>query len=98
MLRSSAWVWLRACSREGTMRRVLQGLSWVAILFLALFVIVTGIGMTLPKDHVASRALMLEKHSPSLVYGLITDFAAGPRWRPGLVKVEKVQSRMGLDV
>ena len=32
-----------------------------------------------------------------MVYYLITDFPVGPKWRPGLVKVEKVQSRMGME-
>src|SRR4051794_2323392 len=80
------------------MQKIFAALLWTAVVLLAAFVIVTGIGMALPKDHIVSRTLTLEKHSPSLVYGIITDFAAGPRWRPGLVKVEKVQSRMGLDV
>src|SRR3954464_8660608 len=80
------------------MQRILAALLWIAVVVVAVFVIVTAIGMALPKDHVVSRTLTLQRHSPSLVYGIITDFAAGPRSRPGLVKVEKVQSRMGLDV
>ena len=80
------------------MQKVFAALLWTAVVLVAALVVVTAIGMALPKDHVVSRTLTLERHSPSLVYGIITDFAAGPRWRPGLVKVEKVQSRMGLDV
>ena len=80
------------------MQKIFAALLWTGVVLVAAFVIVIAIGMALPKDHIVSRTLTLESHSPSLVYGIITDFAAGPRWRPGLVKVEKVQSRMGLDV
>ena len=79
------------------MRPLLPLFVSVCLVLVALFVVVTAIGMALPKDHVVSRTLTLERHSPPLVYGVITDFEAGPRWRPGLVKVEKVQARMGMD-
>lgn len=79
------------------MRKIFAALVWTAIVVVAVFVIVTAIGMTLPKDHVVSRTLTLQKHAPPVVYYLITDFPAGPTWRPGLVKVERVQTRMGMD-
>jgi hypothetical protein len=79
------------------MQKIVAMLLWVAILVVALFVIVTAIGMALPAGHVVSRTLTLQKHAPPVVYYLITDFSAGPRWRSGLVKVEKLQSRMGME-
>ena len=79
------------------MQKIFAALLWTAVVLVAMFVVVTAIGMALPKDHVVSRTLTLERHSPSVAYNVITDFEVGPRWRPGLVKVEKVQARMGMD-
>jgi hypothetical protein len=79
------------------MRKIVGSMLWLAVAVAALFVIVTAIGLALPKDHVVSRTLTLPRHSPPEIYAVITDFPSGPKWRPGLVKVEKTASRLGLD-
>jgi len=79
------------------MRKIFGVVLWSSVAIAALFVIVTAIGLVLPQDHVVSRTLTLQQHSPPEVYAVITDFASGPKWRPGLKKVEKTVSRMGLD-
>src|SRR4051812_31185440 len=58
-------------SYHAAMQKILAALLWTAVVLVAVFVIVTAIGMALPKDHVVSRTLTLEQHSPSLVYGIV---------------------------
>jgi hypothetical protein len=45
------------------------------------------IGFLLPKQHVASRAIILHR-KPGDVFQLISDFKAAPSWRPDVREVE----------
>ena len=60
----------------------------VAILF-ALIVAVLVIGAVLPKNHVASRQIVLHR-SPDEVYQIVRDFGAAPTWRSDLERVEMI--------
>jgi hypothetical protein len=45
------------------------------------------IGSQLPKNHVASRSILLRK-SPQDVYAVIRDFASTPKWRADVKQVD----------
>ena len=45
------------------------------------------IGSTLPKNHVASRSILLHR-SPQDIYALVRDFASAPKWRSDVKQVE----------
>lgn len=60
----------------------------VAILF-ALIVAVLVTGAVLPKNHVASRQIILHR-SPDEVYQIVRDFGAAPTWRSDLERVEMI--------
>ncbi len=57
-----------------------------AILVSAAFIVVL-IGLMLPKQHVAARALALHR-KPEDVFQLISDFKAAPSWRSDVREVE----------
>jgi uncharacterized protein YndB with AHSA1/START domain len=59
-----------------------------------LLLIVTGIGLALPRTHVATRAIRLPV-PPAEVWSLITDVASYPRWRKDLSAVELLPGRNG---
>ena len=52
-----------------------------------LIVAVVAIGAALPKQHSASRS-MIVKSSPDVVYGMVRDFASHARWRPDVQKID----------
>jgi len=58
----------------------------IAVVF-ALIIAVLVIGAVLPKNHVASRQIILHR-SPEEVYQVVRDFSAAPSWRPDLERVE----------
>ena len=60
----------------------------VAVVF-ALISAMLVIGAVLPKNHVASRQIVLQR-SPDEVYQTVRDFSAAPSWRPGLERVEMI--------
>jgi uncharacterized protein YndB with AHSA1/START domain len=73
---------------------------WILIVvavLIALILIVTLIGMALPEDHVASRALIL-KQPPQSVWQAISDFAGQTKWRADLKRVERLPDRNGHEV
>ena len=45
------------------------------------------IGSRLPKAHVASRSLLLQR-SPQDVYAVVRDFSSAPNWRSDLKRIE----------
>ena len=47
------------------------------------------IGAVLPKNHVASRQILLHR-SPDEIYQTVRDFSAAPAWRPDLERVEMI--------
>ena len=60
--------------------------SLVALL-VTVVALIALIGSTLPREHVASRSIVLHK-TPAEVYGVVRDFSSAPRWRTDLKKVE----------
>lgn len=60
----------------------------VAVL-LALIIAVLVIGAVLPKNHVASRQIVLHR-SPDEVYQTVRDFSAAPSWRSDIERVETI--------
>ena len=55
--------------------------------------VVALLGSRLPKDHVASRSIFLQK-SPADVYAVVQDFGSTPSWRSDVKRVE-VQAPAG---
>jgi len=64
-------------------------MTWLSILgpLLACVLIVSLIGLRLPKTHAAASRIRLPV-SPERLWEILTDFAGHPRWRPGLERVE----------
>ena len=60
----------------------------VAVVF-ALIIAMLVIGAVLPKNHVASRQIVLHR-SPNEVYGIVRDFGGAPSWRSDLERVEMI--------
>lgn len=60
--------------------------SLVAVIVL-IAAIVALIGSRLPREHVASRSILLQQ-SPSAVYAVVRDFASAPSWRDDVKHVE----------
>jgi len=54
---------------------------------ISLVLVVVLVGLLLPKQHVASRAISLRR-KPEDVFQLISDFKTAPSWRPDLQEVE----------
>lgn len=50
-------------------------------------VVAALIGSTLPKNHTASRSILLHR-SPKEVYDVVRDFGSAPSWRSGVKSVE----------
>jgi uncharacterized protein YndB with AHSA1/START domain len=59
----------------------------IVALIIALVAIVALLGSRLPKEHVASRSLLLHK-TPAEVYAVVHDFASAPKWRTDVKKVD----------
>src|SRR5688572_14606362 len=49
--------------------------------------VVALIGSRLPKDHVASRSILLRR-SPQDVYAVVRDFGSAPKWRADVKRIE----------
>jgi hypothetical protein len=56
--------------------------------------IVVVIGVMLPKEHTASRAVRF-RPQPAALFGVVSDFAKYPEWRSGVTNVE-VQGPVGV--
>ena len=52
-----------------------------------LAVVMAVVGSRLPKDHIASRSIVLHR-SPKEVYDVVRDFGSAPSWRSGVKSVE----------
>ncbi|MEK6333799.1 MAG: SRPBCC family protein [Acidobacteriota bacterium] len=72
---------------------IIIAVSLVALLIIAVAVVVL-IGSTLPKDHVASRSIRLQK-TRAEVYGVVRDFSSAPSWRTDLKQVELMPQSNG---
>ena len=65
---------------------------WIAIAvggLVGLVILMAVIGLTLPRDHVAARSVVLAK-PPDAVWGALTDLEAQVGWRRGLKRIERV--------
>lgn len=56
--------------------------------------VVALLGSRLPKDHVASRSIVLRR-SPQEVYALVRDFGSAPKWRADVNRTEVEESQNG---
>lgn len=56
--------------------------------------VVALLGSRLPKDHVASRSIVLRR-SPQEVYALVRDFGSAPKWRADVNRTEVEASQNG---
>jgi uncharacterized protein YndB with AHSA1/START domain len=65
-------------------------LAPIAVIVLAVAVVVV-VGLCLPQDHVASRAVKV-RAAPEAVFPVLTDLAAFPTWRPDVKKVDVLPS------
>jgi hypothetical protein len=65
----------------------------VGILVLSVLAII-AVGYTLPVQHVAARAIMLQQ-KPELVFALISDFKNEPAWRTDVQQVEMLPDQDG---
>lgn len=72
-------------------------MKWLLLLgggAILLIVVILVIGALLPKNHVASREVVLPQ-SPSEIYAVIRDFAAASKWRPDVARVEMLDPIAG---
>jgi Polyketide cyclase / dehydrase and lipid transport len=53
----------------------------------ALIIVVLIIGALLPREHVASREIVLRR-PPSEIYATLREFASAPKWRPNVHRVD----------
>jgi uncharacterized protein YndB with AHSA1/START domain len=73
---------------------VLRILAGVVAGLVGLFLLVVVIGYTLPRHHVAARAISLSQ-KPADVFTLISNFKDGPAWRESLQQVDLLPDRDG---
>jgi hypothetical protein len=66
----------------------------IAAVVFALIIAMLVIGAVLPRNHVASRQIVLHR-SPDELYQTVRDFRAAPSWRPGLERVEMIPTDDG---
>jgi uncharacterized protein YndB with AHSA1/START domain len=70
-------------------------IAWAAIvILLGGVVLVLLVGYSLPKSHVAARAIVL-RAKPENVFAVIADFKNAPSWREGLEGVEMLAPQNG---
>ena len=60
----------------------------------AFIIVVLIVGALLPREHVASREIVLRR-PPSEVYATLREFAAAPTWRPDVERVEMLDDVEG---
>jgi hypothetical protein len=66
----------------------------IIVSFVAIVVLVIAVGYSLPKSHIAARAVSLGQ-KPADVFALISDFKNGAAWRSDLQAVELLQPESG---
>jgi uncharacterized membrane protein len=69
---------------------------FVVVLTLLVFAIalVALIGSRLPKQHIATRSILVHK-TPAEVYAVVHDFESAPKWRTDLHSVEVITTADG---
>jgi uncharacterized protein YndB with AHSA1/START domain len=71
-------------------------LAPVAVLASLLFIVI-AIGLSLPRQHVASRTLKT-RQPPEIVWKAITDYESQPTWRKELKGIERLPDLDGREV
>lgn len=71
-------------------------LAPVAILT-SMLVIITAVGLSIPRTHVASRTLKT-RQPPEVVWRVVTDYQGQPAWRQGVKTVERLPDKDGREV
>ncbi|HYM62685.1 MAG TPA: SRPBCC family protein [Thermoanaerobaculia bacterium] len=75
-------------------------MKWYAIagiagaVVVAVPILIAGVGLALPRDHNASRSIVLHR-PPDAIFRTIRDVASGPQWRRGLERVEMLDGADG---
>jgi uncharacterized membrane protein len=59
----------------------------IVVVIVVLAAVVALVGSQLPKNHTASRSILLHR-SPQEVYDVVRDFNSSPTWRSGVKSVE----------
>ena len=59
----------------------------IVVVIVVLAAVVALVGSRLPKNHTASRSILLHR-SPKEVYDVVRDFNSSPSWRSGVKSVE----------
>ncbi|HKS26396.1 MAG TPA: SRPBCC family protein [Pyrinomonadaceae bacterium] len=78
-------------------RRLLMWLLAPVAALVALLLLVTAIGLLLPRQHVASRTLKSRQSSEN-IWRAITDYEGQTAWRKDLKKVERLPDKDGHEV
>lgn len=79
------------------MKRLGRWLAAFVVLVVAMALIATAIGASLPADHVATRTVVVRAPADS-VWAAVTNYAAQPGWRPDVQEVSRVEDRGGREV
>jgi hypothetical protein len=67
---------------------------WIVGVPVGLAVVAYGIGLAIPRDHVASLAIEFQA-GPGQVWAIVTDFSGTPGWRPDVTAVRMEPSPGG---
>jgi uncharacterized protein YndB with AHSA1/START domain len=70
---------------------------WIMVgvgILAGVMLVICVIGSFQPRSHVVTRAITT-RQPPDNVWQLITDFAAGPTWRQGIIAVERLPDHDG---
>ena len=66
--------------------------TWLLVIFGALAVLIVAvlvIGWLLPRNHQASRSVVVDQ-PPEAIWSVITDYAAAPEWRKDIASVRRI--------
>ncbi len=69
------------------MKLLIVVVAGIIVGLVLLAAIVALVGSRLPKEHVASKSILLDRR-PEEVYAVVRDFASAPRWRADVSQVE----------
>jgi uncharacterized protein YndB with AHSA1/START domain len=78
-------------------RRLMIWLLMPVALLTSLIFIITAVGLSIPRQHVASRTLRTHQ-SPEIVWRAITDYEGQPAWRKEMKGVERLPDKDGREV
>ena len=78
-------------------RRLLIWILAPVAVLTSLILIVIAIGLSIPRQHVATRTLKT-RQPPEAVWRVITDYGGQPAWRQDLERVERLPDHEGREV